>query len=150
MSRSWFGIASGLSAITVGLSFLSLAAENGVAQKADPKKAVISQPAGAETDRKRLLIQVTESRPAAVNVCGRVLTKAGQGVPKARLAITGGLLSTPVEVSSNPFGYFCFRDMYVGQSYSVSATSKRHLFDEAIQFFVLLDEINDMEFVALP
>lgn len=90
------------------------------------------------------------SRPAYVNVCGRVRTNTGQGIAKAKLTITGGFLAAPIYVSSNPFGYFCFREMDVGQTYTVFASSKRHTFDEDIKFVVLLDEINDMEFVAVP
>lgn len=126
----------------------------GTGQGADSTQNILPQAGSrapmAKEDRPDRNALKRSSRPAYVNVCGRVRTSSGQGIAKAKLSITGGFLATPIYVSSNPFGYFCFRDLDVGQTFTIFASSKRHTFDEAIKFVVLLDEINDMEFVAVP
>lgn len=97
-----------------------------------------------------ILIEAEASMPALADVCGRVVTTDGRGIGKVRLSMTGGFLADPVLVSSNPFGYFCFRQMDVGQTYTIAANSKRYTFENAVQFAVLLDEITDMRFIAMP
>lgn len=97
-----------------------------------------------------LEIEASAPTPAAANICGRVVTNDGRGISKANMMIIGGYLESPMSASSNPFGYFCFPEMYVGQSYTISASSKRYSFKNGVQFVVLLDGVNDMLFVAEP
>lgn len=88
--------------------------------------------------------------PAVAPICGRVTTAEGRGISKAMLVLNGGFLSTPLMASSNPFGYFCFHNVDIGQTYMVAVSSKRYQFEESVRFTVFLDEITDMDFVALP
>jgi len=106
--------------------------------------------AGSIANGWTLIIDSIAPTPAVANICGRVITNDGRGIGKAYLMINGGYLSAPLIASSNPFGYFCFADMYVGQTYMIAANSKRYRFKKDVHFAVLLDEINDIQFVAVP
>ncbi len=64
---------------------------------------------------------------AGVTVSGRVLTSSGQGLRNAVVTISDQAGHTQSAITS-AFGYYSFTDMEVGQSYTVSVSSKRFTF----------------------
>ena len=84
---------------------------------------------------------------AAVSVGGRVLTVGGNPVSKAFVVFTDTTGAIRIAVS-NPFGYYRFDEVEVGQVYVIEVRSKRFQF--VPQVVTVLDELSDLNFVALP
>ncbi len=85
---------------------------------------------------------------ASVSVSGRVLTADGQGIGKARvsLADTDGNTRT---ILTNPFGYYRFDGVEVGAAYVISVEAKRHVFANPTRTLNVVDELTDVNFIAL-
>ena len=84
---------------------------------------------------------------ASVSVGGRVVTADGRGIAKARVSITDQTGQTRTALT-NPFGYFRFDDIEAGQTYFISAQSKRYLFENQTQVVFVGDSITDLHFNA--
>ncbi len=84
---------------------------------------------------------------AAVTVSGRVTTESGRGIRNVRITITGadGEART---VLSGAFGYFRFNDVPAGETYIFNVSAKRFHFSQATQIRTILEEIDDIVFVA--
>lgn len=92
------------------------------------------------------LVQVVRIATAAtVNVGGRVLTAAGRGVSKATVTLTdaGGNVRYAV---TNPFGYYRFAEVAVGESYALGVKAKNAQFVSRVM--VINEETNNLNFVA--
>ena len=87
--------------------------------------------------------------PTASNavVSGRVLNREGRGVSSAQMTIVDGNGNTAYAMT-NPFGYYRFVNIQAGQTYIVSAGSKRHVF--ASRVVSVGDDVADLDFVAEP
>jgi hypothetical protein len=82
---------------------------------------------------------------AGVQVSGRVMRSSGIPVSGAIVTITdntGGTRTT----RTNPFGYFTFDDIIVGQTYIVSVQSKQYQF--APRSISVGDAVADLNFVS--
>lgn len=90
--------------------------------------------------------QVTISVPTAstVSVSGQVTTANGRGIAKARVTLTG--MNGTRTVTTNPFGYFLFTDVEVGETYIFSVSHKRYSFSS--QVFTVMEETNNLNFVT--
>lgn len=75
---------------------------------------------------------------ALVNIGGRVLTPSGRGIFRARLYLTDSNGNVTVR-QTNPFGYFRFNDLSVGETYTLSVDHKSHTFS-APQLIRVTDE----------
>ena len=86
---------------------------------------------------------------ASVSVAGRVLTAGGYGIGKARVSIaaTDGNTRT---VLTNPFGYYRFDNVEAGRIYIISVETKRYQFEVPVRTVNVVDELIDVNFVALP
>jgi uncharacterized protein len=84
---------------------------------------------------------------ASVSISGRVITTEGRGVSKAIIVMTGANGEARY-ATTNPFGYFRFADVVVGQVCIFSVTDKRFSFTPQIR--AILDSSNDLVFVAEP
>jgi hypothetical protein len=86
---------------------------------------------------------------ATVSVGGRVMTSDGQGIYKATVSIadTSGNIRTAV---TNGFGYYRFDQIQVGETYFVSVEAKQHQFEIPTRTVSVVDELTDVDFVALP
>jgi hypothetical protein len=82
---------------------------------------------------------------APVTVSGRVLRPSGLGVGGAIVSIAS-LDGTARTARTNPFGYFSFDGIIVGQTYIVSVKSKAY--DFASQSIVVNDSIADLVLVS--
>ena len=82
---------------------------------------------------------------AGVIVAGRVLDSNGRAIPRATIVLTdvNGISRTAI---SNPFGYFVFDEVPVGETYFVNIRSKRFRFEQ--QAINLTDNYTGLVFTA--
>ncbi len=86
---------------------------------------------------------------ATAFVGGQVVDASGRGIPKARVSILNTHTNEIMTVLSNPFGYYSFGELEVGNYYMVSiSSSKTHNFANNPQGFQLLEDMNNVDFVA--
>ena len=52
--------------------------------------------------------------------------------------------------TTNPFGYYEFVDVEVGQLYLLNVSHKRYRFTESQRMVSLVDSMTDVDFVAMP
>lgn len=86
---------------------------------------------------------------ANASLGGRVLTANGHGISKAWVEISGGTLTQPMRVMTNPFGYYNFSDLAAGQTYTVSVVSKGNAFTQPTRIINLGDDLADVNFSAI-
>lgn len=87
------------------------------------------------------------STAASVSISGRVLRGKGYSVGNAVVSLTGSS-GSPRQARTGSFGYYRFDNVDVGQTYIISVSSKRYQFEPQVVF--LLDDIGDLDFIALP
>lgn len=89
----------------------------------------------------------TQFRPTAalVSIGGRVLTSDGAGIPRAQVTMVDQSGNTR-SARTNPFGYYTFADVEIGQTYVVSVASKGYEFTPRI--ISLTDQLTDLDFFA--
>jgi hypothetical protein len=86
---------------------------------------------------------------ATVNVGGRVVTADGvSGVSRAKVTISGGNLPQSREITTNPFGYFNFDNLQVGQTYVLTVGAKQYTFTNPSIVITPEDDIANAIFVA--
>lgn len=87
--------------------------------------------------------------PSAANVSigGRVLTETGSGVARAHVSLTAPTGDTRT-VLTNGFGYYRFDNLPAGETYIVTVSSKRYLFQPRV--VNADDEVTDLDFIAEP
>lgn len=84
---------------------------------------------------------------AAASVKGRVLTSGGRGIYRAVVTVTD-LTGQTQTVRTNPFGYYRFNDLTVGETYNFTVSHKRYRFDP--QVLNLGEDLSDFNLIALP
>ena len=84
---------------------------------------------------------------ATVSVGGRVLSAAGLPLNKVGVFLTSSDGMIHVELS-NPFGYYRFDGIEVGQTYVIVARTKGLLF--VPQTITVTDELTDLDLTSLP
>ncbi|MGC2235789.1 MAG: hypothetical protein WA584_06485 [Pyrinomonadaceae bacterium] len=88
---------------------------------------------------------------ASVDVGGRILTSDGvTGISKVKVYLTGGSLTAPVIVRTNPFGYYNFEGLQAGQTYIIFVESKRFTFSTPTIVVSPTDNIQNLDFIAEP
>jgi hypothetical protein len=90
---------------------------------------------------------ITAPTAASANVSGRVTTSGGKGIPRAAVSYTDQEGNTRFAYS-NPFGYFRFSGLDVGQTYTFRVQNKRYVFTP--QIINLNDNIDSLNFIAQP
>lgn len=78
---------------------------------------------------------------ASGEISGRVLTSEGRGMPRISISLTKGN-GEIITARTNPFGYFRFKDLEVGNTYILQPKGKRYLF--APNVILLDDSIRDL------
>jgi Carboxypeptidase regulatory-like domain len=82
-------------------------------------------------------------------VAGRVLTASGRGISRASITITD--VDGQVRyATSNSFGYYRFDNLATGQNYVISVGSKRYQFANASQSIFVGEDLEGLNFTALP
>ncbi len=86
---------------------------------------------------------------AFVGISGRVLTADGRGIRNARLILTdqNGIVRM---TQTHSFGHFRFVEVLAGRQYVIQVDSKRFKFAEPARVIIVIDEISDLDFIALP
>lgn len=84
---------------------------------------------------------------AAVDVGGRVLTEKGRGISRAVLSITDQSGNTRTTIT-NPFGYYRFIGIQVGQLYTISVAHKSYQFAEPTRVIMINEAISNLDFIA--
>lgn len=88
---------------------------------------------------------------AMVNIGGRVTKADGvQGLPRVDVTLTGGGLTRPVVLRTNPFGYYNFQNLEVGQTYILTVSSKQYTFSVPTRVVTAEDNVTDLNFFANP
>lgn len=92
-------------------------------------------------------VRLTVLSSANVPVGGRVLTASGQPVSKASITLTdaNGITRTAL---SNPFGYYRFDDIEVGQTYFLAVSAKGFSFNT--QVVNVSGELTEVDLIANP
>jgi hypothetical protein len=80
---------------------------------------------------------------ANASVSGRVLDSSGRGIAKARVSLQNQQ-GDVVWAVTNPFGYYSFASVEVGQTYLVSVAHKQYTFEP--QTISLRDDITGLDF----
>lgn len=93
--------------------------------------------------------ELTAPTAASVSIGGRVMTADGRGIPKAFVSITdaGGNSRT---VLTNPRGYYRFTEVAAGETYIITVSAKRYTFQNPAQVLNVVDQLNDVNFIATP
>jgi hypothetical protein len=86
---------------------------------------------------------------AAALINGRVLSSAGRGLNRTRLTLTDS--SGQIRYAmTNPFGYYRFTELAVGENYVLSISSKVYRFNESTRLINLQENLENEDFTALP
>jgi hypothetical protein len=82
-------------------------------------------------------------------ILGRVFrTQNGIAVSQAKVTIKDSNGATINTAYTNTFGYFNFNQIPVNQTYTISVTSRRDLFDP--RSISVIDDVSGFDFIALP
>jgi uncharacterized delta-60 repeat protein len=87
--------------------------------------------------------------PTAANasISGRVKTSSGRGISRVRMTLTSqsGVVKTAM---TNPFGYYRFTDLPVGEFYVLAVAHKKYQFTPNSRTFELFDDLDEVIFTA--
>lgn len=86
---------------------------------------------------------------ATVIVGGRVRTANGNGIRNVRVTITYPSGASQVALTG-AFGYYSFEDIPAGATYTISVRAKKYIFSTPIQICTILEERQDIDFIAEP
>ncbi len=90
----------------------------------------------------------TNPTAADASISGRVLTADGRGIKNIRVVVFSGDLSQPRFAITNAFGYFRLEGLGAGQTYVVSVSGKRYLFDPPARVVSLGEDAFNVDFVG--
>ena len=85
---------------------------------------------------------------AGVAVGGRVQTATGRGIVGAHVTIFSAAGQSGTAITSS-FGFYRFENVTSGSVYLVSVSSKQHTFEEPTRTILVVDELTDIDFVAV-
>ena len=83
-----------------------------------------------------------------VTVGGRVTTDRGRGIRNVRITMTSADGQSRTTISGT-FGYFRFTDVPAGATYIFTAFAKHYQFNEPSQVRTIVDDADDIVFVAV-
>lgn len=72
-------------------------------------------------------VEISSASPSEAEISGRVLTPFGEGIPNARVTLTGTSGRSRSFVS-NDFGAYRFSGLQTGETYTISVISKQYTF----------------------
>jgi hypothetical protein len=85
--------------------------------------------------------------PFDASISGRLVSFDGRGLPFSRVVIEGGELTSPKFAMTNAFGIYRFTGLPTGQTYQITATSKRAVFTEPTRSLTLTGNITNFDFI---
>ncbi|CAN5502498.1 hypothetical protein BH10ACI1_BH10ACI1_19440 [soil metagenome] len=83
---------------------------------------------------------------ATASIRGQVLTVQGMPVSKAVISLFNASTSEMRTIQTNPFGYYSFEDLEVGNFYVLTINSKRYVFNNNTISFVLNENLENVNF----
>jgi len=86
---------------------------------------------------------------ASAIIEGRILTADGQGIRNVSIIVTGSNGMTRTTYSGS-FGFFKVDNLPSGNVYTITVQAKKYQFDQSSQVILLVDNIGDLNFIALP
>lgn len=92
-------------------------------------------------------LQITPTS-ATASVSGQVLTESGQPIGKARITLLNTATSELRVAQTNAFGYYSFEELPVGNFYVLTVGSKQYVFGNNPRSFVLMEDMEDVNFTA--
>nr|MBP9665432.1 carboxypeptidase regulatory-like domain-containing protein [Pyrinomonadaceae bacterium] len=85
---------------------------------------------------------------AQASISGRVTTADGRPIRNATVTITGNSLPEPRVFQTGSFGYYMFDGLATGETYVVTVTQRRFIFQTPSRVVSLIDNIADLDFIA--
>lgn len=85
---------------------------------------------------------------AAVSVSGATLTQHGKPLTRTLVTIQNALTGEIRSTYSNNFGRYRFEGLPVGDTYIVTVSNRRYVFEPNTQVFMLIDAIDGLNFSA--
>ncbi len=85
---------------------------------------------------------------ADASISGRVTTADGRPIRNATVTITGNSLPTPRVFQTGSFGYYMFDGLRTGETYVVTVSQRRFIFQTPSRVVTLTDNIADLDFIA--
>lgn len=95
-----------------------------------------------------MLVATPSSAPASIT--GRVVTSDGRGIANLNITVAGGDLASPITVRTNSFGFYRFEGLPVGMTYFLTVDSKKFSFAESTRAVDLSEDIQGVDFIAVP
>lgn len=92
-------------------------------------------------------VTVLGTTAAAVSVGGRVITNTGKGIRNAEVSLTDSNGNTR-STQSGASGYYRFDNVQAGETYIITARSKRFTFSQQSQILNVTEDINDINFIG--
>ena len=86
---------------------------------------------------------------AAATISGRVATADGTGIGGARMTLQNATTGEIVISTTNPFGYYTFENMMVGDFYILNVNHKRFQFIDGQRSFTLDEDLQGLNFTAM-
>ncbi len=93
--------------------------------------------------------QVNIPTAAAVSVGGKVLTASGRGIGNSIIILTNQTGELRY-ARTNPFGYYRFNGVSVGETYVLTVRNKQYQFDQPSLVINVNEELSEINFVAIP
>jgi hypothetical protein len=87
---------------------------------------------------------------AAASVSGRVTDAAGNALAGVRLTLVRPSTGEIVALKTNNFGRYLFTDLAAGENYVIRIAAKRYVFNPNEVIVTLSDNIDDLDFQAVP
>jgi len=84
---------------------------------------------------------------ASVSVSGRVITQSGRGIRNVVVTMTD-MQGNVRTATTGSFGYYRFEEVAAGETYIFTARGKRFSFEQNTQVHSIMEETNDINFVA--
>jgi hypothetical protein len=84
---------------------------------------------------------------ASANISGRVTTAIGRGIRSVRILLTKPT-GEIVSATTNPFGYYRFQELAVGDTYVLNVSSKRHSFTQPTRVITLVEDLTGEDFIT--
>lgn len=95
-------------------------------------------------------IRCQAATAADVSVSGRTTDRNGRGVRNIRVVVSGGALTEPRTALTGPFGYFRIDGLRAGQTYILTVSGKRYIFQNPSRVVSLGDDLADVDFTGEP
>lgn len=86
---------------------------------------------------------------ASVTITGRVNNTRGGIVQRVRITLTDTMTGATISTRTNPFGYYQFDNVEVGQFYVIRAESSNYTFTPESYLLNLLEARDDLDFTAV-